>query len=278
MDTTIYQKKEALKEYLKKLDSVAVAFSGGVDSTFLLAVAHEVLGDRAAAITVESVFFPEREAKEAERFCKSRGISRIVCPVKVLEVEGIPENPKNRCYLCKKHMFTVMKEKAEEQGIFSVAEGSNVDDAGDYRPGLKAVKELGIISPLRKAELSKAEIRELSKEMRLPTWEKPSFACLASRFVYGEELTEEKLAMTDRGEQLLAGYGFRQFRVRVHGKLARIEVLPEEVERLLDPKLRGEIAEKFKEYGFTYVSVDLEGYRLGSMNEGISLSVAVGEL
>ena len=267
METTIYQKKEALKEYLRKLGSIAVAFSGGVDSAFLLAVAHEVLGERAVAITVESVFFPVREAEEARAFCKSRGISQIICPVKVLEVEGIPENPKNRCYLCKKHIFTEIKKKAAEQGIFSVAEGSNMDDMGDYRPGLKAVEELEVLSPLRKVELSKAEIRELSKEMRLPTWEKPSFACLASRFVYGEELTEEKLAMVDKGEQLLAGYGFRQFRVRIHGKLARIEMLPEEMEHLMPPGVRKDIVEKFKEYGFTYVSMDLEGYRTGSMNE-----------
>lgn len=270
MDTAIYRKKEKLKEYLGKLENVAVAFSGGVDSAFLLAAAREALGDHAFAITADSVFFPEKEREEARCFCESRGIIQLQCPVNVLKIEGVAQNPENRCYLCKKHMFMMLKEKAAEYHIFSIAEGSNLDDTADYRPGLKAVEELGILSPLREVGLKKAEIRELSAEMQLPTWNKPSFACLASRFAYGEELTEEKLAMTEKAEQLLVGYGFGQFRVRVHGRLARIEVPAAESVRLFAPDLRREITDRFREYGFTHISVDLDGYRTGSMNEGMN--------
>ena len=264
------QKYENLKSYLKSLGSVAVAFSAGVDSTFLLRVAHDVLGDQVIAVTAASCSFPVRELKEAKAYCEKNGIRHVVCQSEELDIDGFRQNPKNRCYLCKHELFEKIGAIAAENHLAAVVEGSNMDDNGDYRPGLVAVKELGVKSPLRHAELTKADIRELSKRLGLETWDKQSFACLSSRFVYGETINEEKLGMVDKAEQLLLDLGFRQVRVRIHNKIARIELLPEEFPKLMETETRELVAKKFKEFGFTYVTQDLQGYRTGSMNETLS--------
>ena len=263
------EKNRQLKERLSSLGRVAVAFSGGVDSAFLLRTAHDVLGENCVAITAVSRFFPERETEEAKAFCKDEGIKQILVSVDPLSVEGIAKNPRNRCYLCKKEIFGRMLRITEEEGFSCLAEGSNMDDLGDYRPGLKAVEELGVKSPLKECGLYKADIRTLSRELGLPTWEKPSFACLASRFVYGESLSPERLSMVEQAENLLLELGFSQFRVRVHGNLARIEVLPDDIRRFMQEELRERISSALKELGFSYVALDLEGYRSGSMNETV---------
>jgi len=251
---------------LREMGSVAVAFSGGVDSTLLLRAAREALGDRTAALTLRSVFVPRRELEAAERLCREMGVRHLVLEADVLAIPGVAENPRERCYLCKRALFTRIREAAAAQGLAWVAEGSNADDLGDYRPGMRAIRELGIRSPLLEAGLTKAEIRTLSRQLGLPTWDKPAMACLATRVETGQRLEPETLSRVERAEEWLAEQGFRQLRVRVHGDLARLELDPEGLARLRDPAAVRAVHSALHGFGFRWVTVDLGGYRMGSMN------------
>ena len=265
------EKLNKLREIISELGSLAVGFSGGVDSSFLLAVAREILGDRVIAVTGVDASVPEREVNEAKAFCIDRGIRHILCTVDPLREEGYRNNSPDRCYFCKHGIFAEVKKIADEYGIEYMAEGSNMDDIGDYRPGLKAAAELSVESPLREAGLYKKDIRLISKAMGLSTWSKPAYACLASRFVYGEEITEEKLHMIDRAEQFLIERGFFEERVRMHGNIARIEVPSADIPRLASDEVREAVYDEFKKLGFLFVTLDLKGYRTGSMNATLTV-------
>ena len=268
----IEKKLTDLKNIIKSLGSLAVGFSGGVDSSFLLAIAHEVLGKNVLAVTCRHIAVPEWEIEEAKSFCAERNIRQLIFELDPLVIEEFRINKPDRCYACKRRIFSEIRRIASENEIAFVAEGSNMDDLGDYRPGLRAISELDICSPLREAGLYKSEIRELSRAMNLPTWDKPAYACLASRFVYGEEITGEKLGMVERAEEFLIENGFADERVRMHGKLARIEVPEKDIPRFADEKLRIRLVEEFKNIGFLFVTLDLSGYSTGSMNKTIDLS------
>lgn len=269
-DDKLLRKYEELKKYLGSFGKVAVAFSSGVDSTFLLYAAKEALGDNVLALTASSCSFPVRELKETKAFCEEHGIRQIIVESEELSIEGFSHNPKNRCYLCKRELFQKFRDVAEREGIKEIVEGSNLDDNGDYRPGLMAVAELGIQSPLRTIGFTKNEIRMMSKHLGLPTWEKQSFACLSSRFPYGEEITEKKLGMVDKAEQYLLDMGFHQLRVRIHGNVARIELDPSEFGKFMEEDVRTKVYDMFKKTGFAYVALDIKGYRTGSMNETLN--------
>jgi uncharacterized protein len=258
-----------LKKKIQDMGSLAIAFSGGLDSTFLLKVAHDILHEKVLAIIAHSATFPEREFRQAEDFVRERNIRYVVINSRELELAGFTTNPLDRCYICKKELFREIVAIARKNGISHIADGANLDDLSDYRPGMLATKELQVVSPLKDCGFTKNDIRLLAREMGLSVWDKPSFACLASRFPYGQEITAEKLVMVERAEQYLLDLGFRQVRVRHHGDLARIEVAFEERQKFFSEKMMDEVYAELKKIGFTYVALDLKGYRTGSMNENI---------
>ena len=263
---------EVLAGELRSMGSVCIAFSGGIDSTLLAKVAHDTLGDKMAAITILSRFVPQSEASEAAAWCASEGIRHETISVNELTIPHFSENPPDRCYHCKHALFSRMLTWSEEHGFAALAEGSNVDDEGDYRPGMRAIAELGVRSPLRDAGFSKRDIREAARSLGVPYWNKPSAACLASRIPYGETITAEKLAMVERAEEYLHDQGFSQLRVRMHGtkgSVARIEVPEHEIARLMERETREKVTHYLRGLGFAYVAVDTTGFRSGSMNEAL---------
>jgi len=270
------EKYDALLDVLTGLDSVLVAYSGGIDSTLLAFAAHAVLGERCCAVLATSGTYPENEAAAARLLASQLGFRLIEVETCELADPGFTANTSDRCYLCKSELFSLLIRVADVQGLAKVADGSNQDDLSDHRPGRKAAAEFGVVSPLAEVGLTKTEIRELARELGLPNWNKPSMACLASRFPYGERITDDGLARVSTAEQALRDLGISQFRVRAHGPIARIEIAPDELQDAWS--MRERIASEVRRAGFSYAALDLEGYRTGSMNEVLGLELAETDL
>jgi pyridinium-3,5-biscarboxylic acid mononucleotide sulfurtransferase len=268
MKELMLAKLENLKTIIKKTDGAVVAFSGGVDSTLLLKVAHDILGEKVLAITANSETYPKRELEAAKAFALSLGIRHIVIETLELEIDGFADNPPDRCYYCKHELFSKLTEIAKTNGMEYVFDGSNYDDRNDHRPGMRAAKQLGVVSPLKQAGMTKDDIREISKEFGLSTWNKPSFACLSSRFPYGTKITPEKLVVIGEAEDFIRDLGFTELRVRHHDNIARIEIGKADLERIIP--YADKIVEKVKSLGFLYVTLDLAGFKTGSMNYTLS--------
>lgn len=271
MTSALRAKYDRLLGILKELESVIVAFSGGADSTFLAQAAKDALGDKALLVTADSETYPASELEEARRLARHLGMRHLVIETRELDNPEYARNAPNRCFFCKEELFTRLAPLAQREGAAHLVYGANMDDLGDHRPGMEAAKHMGVKAPLIEAELWKTEIRELSHEFGLPTWDKPSFACLSSRFQYGDAITAEKLRQVDAAEAFVRSLGFKQFRVRHHDRLARLEIAREEMARLWEDGIRDCIVERFRELGYLYVTVDLQGFRSGSANDALKL-------
>jgi uncharacterized protein len=267
--STLDTKLARMRAILSPMRSVIVAFSGGVDSTFVLKVAHDTIGDRVLALTTTSPTMPDEDRESALAMARIIGARHLVVESNELEIPGYAANPINRCYLCKHNLFTVCEAKATELGIDEIVDGLNLDDLHDYRPGMRAASEKRVRHPLVEAELSKAEIRELSRAMGLPTWDRPASPCLSSRFPYGTTITPDGLAKVAAGERLLHSMGFKIARVRFHGEVARLELERSEIARIFEHEIRDTVDREFRKIGFRFVAIDLKGFRSGSLNEGV---------
>ena len=271
MDEDIAKKKKInLLSHLKKLNSLLIAFSGGIDSTFLLFLAHQTLGENVMAVTSNSIIHPIRETENARTFAHEKGVQHVVFESNEMSLPAFVSNDADRCYWCKQHMFQALSKIADENGIKNIFHGANLDDLKDFRPGLRAANEAGVIAPLINAQLTKREIRFLSKEMGLSTWNKPSMSCLATRIPYGSPITKDKLKMVEDAEAFLLEQGFSSVRVRHHDSVARIEINSRELKNIIAENLKKAIVDKFRELGFQHIALDLEGYISGKTNRSLT--------